>query len=1409
MAALTTRTRLARFFTLPSSRRPRLRSSRPSRLVIAELEAREQPGSVLGTDDWSLADWFGLVFADFSAPSGTTSPSTPPSSDPGQGGTSSGGSGTSNTSSQSSSSATSTETYFWGVPIPADDFGPPAGSDPSAPPSSGTSPGQPGGGTGGTGGSTGGGSTGTGSTGGGSTGTGSTGGTAGDPWAGVSPDVDPYQAPSGDGAPAPDPDLPPWEAPAEPATPVVELPADVQSVYTSAGQPGDDVVFGDGDAPPPDMTAQDFAISADTPSTEPPPAPPGTPTGTDSTTPNQTSGSTPPTGGAPPSAGPAGTAATTGGASTAAAVGALRVKSGGYTRQYTHGGSNALGGMFVSVTVTGTVVMQAGPDGQQAPYERVHIDTTGTSRVGTETSQFSSSVDLDPTPIAVNGSFNFVGLTALGTPVPGYAGPAPAGAGGWDAESWSERLDSNWRGDFLAPNGVTYQFAQSYAGTGWWTATVTDTTAADGTRSWVNRRDWGGTYRTDFARSDKADNFAAPPEVGSPIETTLPAGFGGLITAGTTYLNRIFDAGTYGGYNRYEQVTGADGASLRHPVKAHSEQNETTGSRYYFKNDLKVGDRTSATNPAEDEYAWLIDYQDGGGYGYAQDLDCPNEGPSLQVGTQTTVTSRNNTISKDVYRVETITHRAKDGDSADSRLYWARTAREPIVEKTTERLTETFDNSSAATPTQRKVETEGQGRYTQVTDGSLDFRVTSRDKDGQALGTSVGHLERMSINTAGGKDKSSATYTFNTGNTVADVDTWEYTSYLNSTEGNTTFTGTDNSGTVKTKTAGGGKGKDGVTTRIVGTLDATGSQQTGTRVVQQDGDSTSWGTDWRQVQGPRAPKTTGDEKTNGSTDSHWKTDLTFTDGKAGGTITGESTDTLKTNRTDTAVGTQDWSAGATAAGTGPAPGLPEVPGGIANLPPIPMTPTALKVNDRQTLTNGEETLYASSVLLLTDGKATGTVTSETYKGGTTEYTLDHLATRPNQELNLHSVTRGKLVGSQDDRVTTTYTAGDEVNSRRLVVQQAENTRTSLDGGGRLTSPSGWTRQWSVHTDGLAHPLPVPLAGFQRGSGVQKGSDTTVEITFDWVNGRWREASRHFDVVAIQGGETTYFQSDRKGGDSPISQRVTIKVSTDEVMEWHGTPAEYTFKTDQNNGKTITRHAEWWYNRRPADGGEPNHKVDSSYTTSLSNHETGKTTAGQAKVEWIDYLSKLSAKTTEFKLTDTATSTTERTDTTVGEKEEKRTSDGPGTGTGYRKTLGYREIKEVSRQKPDGAWVAAPAQLSGSKDPVVNSLDWGRVVDESHTVLGALWDDLKTIQDDPVVKFVWDNGSDLVRIAIGALDLAIGTVAIGATGGAGVIPGVALYAVGLDQIVTGANNIISGERLPSVIEYGATEAALAA
>jgi hypothetical protein len=1000
--------------------------------------------------------------------------------------------------------------------------------------------------------------------------------------------ADPPADNTGDDPNLPD-DLPAADAPAEPTVALADLPPELATAYTSSFDPPDIIEVGDGNAPPPDMTADQFAITDDAPTDEDPTPPPGTPDGSDPTTLDPPPGGTDSGDGSEPPAAsdPTPPTAPSDGNGEWAMMPGYHVTSGGYNRHYSQDWSSASGASHYEATITGTIFLQTDPNGQQVPYEQVRVDYSGWNRVGTGPAMpYSGFYAPNPTPVSLNGGYAFFGLTSWGTPITGFGmmGPmaAPVGDDSGYSSSWNDRWDVHWNGDYLAANGLSYQFAQSFSGTDWSTSTFTQSKAADGTVTGTSRNDYGGSYRSDLAESDQAGNLPAAPVVGSPIGTTVPDDFGGGMAPGSTYFRRDYSAGTYSGWSLYTTVTTADGAVLRHPESGHAQSDGTTGYRYYFQNSLQVGDRNNAANPAEDRYAWLIDYQDGGTYHFNQDWNFPNEGPVFQTGTRTTDSTVTQTITTDVYDVRYSFHRAKDGSQADGSLHFQRTEDGPTFSQVHVHFEEAADGG-VLQPQNSLVDVETSARYTLRTWARTDFRLVINGDEGQRVGLTQGSAFSFAKTTTGGDDHAVTTYNFLNQYTTIDDDGEGDSNGSSDGWSNSTFTADDGSGSSIFKSFMWGTGESTSETHTHGEIDgADDNKFTGSDYEHDHSESSQSAWTWNQLSGPDVPTTTTRVTVQSLTNDDLTTDLTDTDGIAAGTISGTSVYDTTTTTNATAVGMQRFY------GVAPIPVPVGTQPSLQYLPPFAMSPQRLAVNDQATVVRSQKGKLTTDLTIQND-LPSGTMKAVTSDSTSTNFTLDHRATRDSDELNAHTV----VVGTNDSdgidtTIATTMANGGQATTATQVRTQKVNDTIVIDAKGKVNGVGGWNRSWSVKTADFTDPIhygflssdrwpptfggPIvgPVPGANRGGQVSIYFENTETKTFvQNADGTWQQTGDAFDILAAHRGGYKYDETNetqpRDDGRS-ITQVKHSEILTDEVFEKHGNQDVYT------TSESLRRHA---------------------------------------------------------------------------------------------------------------------------------------------------------------------------------------------------------------------------------------------
>ena len=156
-----------------------------------------------------------------------------------------------------------------------------------------------------------------------------------------------------------------------------------------------------------------------------------------------------------------------------------------------------------------------------------------------------------------------------------------------------------------------------------------------------------------------------------------------------------------------------------------------------------------------------------------------------------------------------------------------------------------------------------------------------------------------------------------------------------------------------------------------------------------------------------------------------------------------------------------------------------------------------------------------------------------------------------------------------------------------------------------------------------------------------------------------------------------------------------------------------------------------------------------------------------------------------------------------QREENRNGD-DREGTGVRRERSW--WKGVSGSTLLTSNVGPSDETSGGSERWrENKLDWGKW-NNAGGLRDIIWDlTVGDIQNDPNINALIDNGGALLQVTFGALDVAGGVVLMLGTAGAGILPGVGLAAVGVDQISSGLGKLF-GKNVPSVLEFLGAEAA---
>jgi hypothetical protein len=470
-----------------------------------------------------------------------------------------------------------------------------------------------------------------------------------------------------------------------------------------------------------------------------------------------------------------------------------------------------------------------------------------------------------------------------------------------------------------------------------------------------------------------------------------------------------------------------------------------------------------------------------------------------------------------------------------------------------------------------------------------------------------------------------------------------------------------------------------------------------------------------------------------------------------------------------------------------------------------MSPQRLAVNDTAVVVRTQKGKLTTDLTVQSD-QPSGTIKGVTSDNTTTNFTIDHRATRDNDELNAHTV----VVGTDDSdgidtTITTTVTNGDQATTATQVRRQKVNDGITIDAKGKVNGVAGWNRSWSLKTSDFTDPIqygflssdrwpptfggPVvgPIAGANRGGQVSIYFDNTETKTFvQNADGTWKQTGDAFDIVDAHRGGYKYDETNqtqpRDDGRS-IEQFKHNEILTDEVFEKHGNQDVYS------TSESLRRHAYGstsltTKNVDPAGPNGPVTRIMSLGTSDLSDEELLQIQRKDNRGTLPVYFNRHTLNGHRWDKADTST-------------------DSAGQSRSVRSNSAQSEKQAIGRMPDNGpldwnewtraqsSWYFMSTYTPTGGDTEVTGFDRG----SSSTVPAGNW--------------LERNGDELLRIGFGVFDVVAGFAIIGGSYGAGVVPGVGLIALGLDQIITGLANWGDGTKTPSVFEYGGQQAALAA
>lgn len=354
-----------------------------------------------------------------------------------------------------------------------------------------------------------------------------------------------------------------------------------------------------------------------------------------------------------------------------------------------------------------------------------------------------------------------------------------------------------------------------------------------------------------------------------------------------------------------------------------------------------------------------------------------------------------------------------------------------------------------------------------------------------------------------------------------------------------------------------------------------------------------------------------------------------------------------------------------------------------------------------------------------------------------------------------------------------------------------------------------------------------------------------KVTLDFVAGEygWQETDRTFSLDRDTKTESTYLQWDNGLGieSSPwdpqdqTGHQLFRKVTFNRRAILDGNPEEYDYTFNEGGSKreveTLNRE---WSRTDPNEGGNSQSRVVKMRTG--HDHRTGGFRDGEFHDDTIDHSLRIDNSSTldSHSSSPNLIRDTHRREHYVSTEGWNRSAEGQTgrravyTRTALWGTTYHPEYQEWGDEHAPGYWpVDMDLSTTGSPPEQHFSLaDWvaagiGDVTvmaaDIGHDVIGGVAGSLHLWDGDEVFNAgaaeVWDEwfggtwlheyGFEGLRILGGLIDVGVGGASF-AGGPAGVVVGVGLMSVGIDQIITGVWNIATDTHTMSALEGGVYE-----
>jgi hypothetical protein len=449
-------------------------------------------------------------------------------------------------------------------------------------------------------------------------------------------------------------------------------------------------------------------------------------------------------------------------------------------------------------------------------------------------------------------------------------------------------------------------------------------------------------------------------------------------------------------------------------------------------------------------------------------------------------------------------------------------------------------------------------------------------------------------------------------------------------------------------------------------------------------------------------------------------------------------------------------------------------------------------------------------LILISDNPLGTITTENKFKFTFNSTTDRKLDQKNDILHAKMKDNENGSNSTTDTLTIFLGIGTSGATRNFVFTQNGQGNKTQTADGKLADSLGHTGTWTY-------------------TSTEKGKITNDRLTLDlvWVDPSgsnttsggaqtpgWKETGRSFSIDRDSRSDTKYYQedngwvknpepSDTRNPNETIDHKLDIITHAENLTLWEGKPTNYTFTLNQSESKEQSEYTKRSWTS--ANGLEKRNSElgFSSYSNVRENH-TGTNNNGEVNETDFDSYRHFLKSNVYRNIVENLGLQTKTVYKRLQVSELVAFRKGSSQNwTGYitlsADAYNYWETTDLTTLEiidkggtPPGPPHTIHQDLSSNRYP--NS-------SPDPSLWTAFWEDTKVgIQNDPVFQWLYQNGGNLLRIGFGVLDVIGGLTTIGGTCGFGILPGVGLMAVGIDQIITGVSNWGSEIQAPSVFEY---------